>query len=63
MTLDKFLTAYEGETEVKYRFWNSKKKSMTYLSIKFLISYTAGENIYLKDILNEKKAFNLKCTL
>lgn len=55
MTVDKFLTAYEGKTEVKYRFWNSKKESMTYLSIKFPTSYTAGENIYLKDILNEKE--------
>jgi len=55
MTIDKFLTSYEGKEEVKYRFWNSKKNIMTYLSIKFPTTYTAGENIYLKDILNEKE--------
>lgn len=36
---------------------------MTYLSIKFPTSYTVGENIYLKDILNEKEGIEFASIL
>jgi len=53
-TIDKFLKKYEGQKEVKYRFWETKKKQMTYLCINFPNNYSKGDKIYLKDILSEK---------
>ncbi|EPF2931183.1 hypothetical protein ACSL9C_004133 [Vibrio navarrensis] len=53
LTIDKFLKKYVGSKEVKYRFWESEKKRMTYMSINFPLEY--GDNrIYLKDMLSEK---------
>ncbi|MEL0609000.1 hypothetical protein [Vibrio echinoideorum] len=53
LTIDKFLKKYVGFKEVKYRFWESEKKRMTYMNINFPLEY--GENrIYLKDMLSEK---------
>ncbi len=50
----KFLRKYEGHEVVKYRFWETKKKLMTYISIRFPKDYTKGEQIFLRDILSEK---------
>lgn len=52
--IDKFLSDYQGRTEVKYRFWESDKKRMTYLSINFPQKYDDSK-IYVKDILTEKE--------
>lgn len=52
-SIDRFLKKYQGSSEVKYRFWEEKKKQMTYLSINFPSIYS-DEKIYLKDIINEK---------
>ena len=45
---------YVGQKEVKYRFWESDKKRMTYLIIKFPIRYNKTEKVFLKDIVSEK---------
>ena len=52
-SIDRFLKKYQGSSEIKYRFWEEKKKQMTYLSINFPSTYS-DEKIYLKDIINEK---------
>lgn len=52
---DKFLKKYEGYKQVKYRFWETEKKRMTYLSINFPNTYSTGEKIFLKDMLSEKE--------
>jgi len=53
LTIDRFLKKYAGHEEVKYRFWEPKKKQMTYMSISFPQAYE-NEKIYLKDIITEK---------
>jgi hypothetical protein len=50
----KFIKNYVGKEPVKYRFWEAKKKKMTYLSINFPTQYKDDDKIYLKDILSEK---------
>lgn len=53
LTIDRFLKKYTGHSEIKYRFWESDKKRMTYISICFPEEY--GDNrIYLKDMVSEK---------
>lgn len=52
-SIDRFLKKYQGSSEIKYRFWEEKKKQMTYLSIDFPSTYS-DEKIYLKDIISEK---------
>ena len=52
-SVDRFLNKYQGKSEVKYRFWEEKKKQMTYLSINFPGTY-GDDKIYLKDIISEK---------
>jgi len=52
-SIDRFLKKYQGSSEIKYRFWEEKKKQMTYLSINFPSTYS-DEKIYLKNIINEK---------
>lgn len=53
-TIDRFLKKYEAKPSVKYRFWESDKKRMTYLTIAFPKKYLDGSKIYLKDIIDEK---------
>jgi hypothetical protein len=53
LTIDRFLKKYVGHNEIKYRFWEEKKKKMTYISIKFPTHYDDAK-IYLKDIISEK---------
>lgn len=53
-TIDRFLRSYSGKPEVKYRFWDPKKKEMTYLGIRFPSLYSGEEKIFLKDIVTEK---------
>lgn len=53
-TMDRFLTNFEGKTEIKYRFLDSRTKEMIYLSINFPVGYKANQKIFLKDILQER---------
>ena len=53
LSIDRFLNKYQGKPKVKYRFWEEKKKKMTYLSINFPSTY-GSDKIYLKDIISEK---------
>ena len=52
--IDKFLSKNEGKSQLKYRFWEGKKRLMTYIAINFSKSYTQGEKIFLKEMLPEK---------
>lgn len=54
-TIDKFLNKYKGHKEVKYRFWESEKKTMTYLSINFPKDYDDKSKIFLKEIISEQE--------
>lgn len=53
LTIDRFFKKFSGHKEVKYRFWETNKKLMTYISLNFPIQYDDNK-IYLKDILSEK---------
>jgi len=61
--IDKFLTKYKGKETVKYRFWEEKKKKMTYLSIRFPKRYKENYKIYLKDFLTEKEGIKFSLIL
>ncbi|WP_277655908.1 hypothetical protein [Seleniivibrio woodruffii] len=52
-SIDRFISKYEGHSEVKYRFWEEEKKRMTYISINFPKTY-GSDDIYLKDLIEEK---------
>jgi len=54
LTIDKFLKKFAGHSEVKYRFWESEKKRMTYMSICYPDKY-ADNKIYLKHMIAEKE--------
>jgi len=60
--IDKFLSEYQGKPEIKYRFWEAKKKRMTYLSIKFPKKYDDSK-IYLKEFLTEKEGLKFSFIL
>ena len=54
-SIDKFLKKYKGKEKVKYRFWETQKKRMTYLSMNFPEKYEEDTKVYLKEILSEKE--------
>jgi hypothetical protein len=62
-SIDKFLTKYKGHNPVKYRFWETEKKEMTYVSVNFPTTYTLGEKVFLKDILSEKDGVKFSVVL
>jgi hypothetical protein len=53
-TIDRFFNKYAGKEDVKYRFWDAKKKEMTYFTIGLPKIYDEDTKIYLRDILSEK---------
>lgn len=53
LTIDKFIEKYKGKPSVKYRFWETEKKQMTYLEINFPSDYKDEKKIYLKNIITE----------
>lgn len=55
MTIDKFFIHNENIGEIKYRFWSYEKETMTYLTISLPSNYSSNNNIFLKDIINEKE--------
>lgn len=62
-SIDRFLDKYKGHETVKYRFWESDKKKMTYLDINFPGKYTNDLKIYLKDMLAEKEGVKFSLIL
>ena len=62
-SIDKFLRKYVGHTEVKYRFWEADKKTMTYLTISFPIGYLDESKIYLRDIITEREGMKFSFVL
>lgn len=52
-SIDRFLATYAGHQPVKYRVWNPKKKTMTYVSINLPAKYD-NEKMFLKDLMPEK---------
>jgi hypothetical protein len=53
--IHKFLSENEGKGQLKYRFWEEKPKRMTYISVSLPSNYTAGEKVFLRDIIPEKE--------
>jgi hypothetical protein len=62
-SIDKFFEKYKGKEVVKYRFWEAKKKKMTYMSINFPTHYDKDTKIFLKDILSEKEGIKFSFIL
>ena len=54
---------YEGKNEVKYRFWEPKKKEMTYLTISFPKTYNENSKIFLRDIISEREGIKFSLIL
>jgi hypothetical protein len=54
-TIDRFFEKYQGKDTIKYRYWESDKKRMTYLSINFPSNYEGDIKFYLKNLLAEKE--------
>lgn len=54
-SIDKFLSHFAGHKEVKYRIWNPKNKTMTYVSINFPKTYADNTEVSLKDFVPEKE--------
>jgi len=53
--IHRFLSENEGNGPLKYRFWEEKPRKMTYISVSFPSNYTAGEKVFLHDIIPEKE--------
>ena len=62
-SIDKFLTKYQGQEPVKYRFWEADKKKMSYITINFPTAYREGNKVFLKDILSEKDGVKFSLVL
>jgi hypothetical protein len=62
-TIDRFLKKYLNHKEVKYRFWDNKRKIITYLVITFPIKYNGNEKLYLKDFITEKDGIKISIIL
>lgn len=54
-SVDKFLTRFAGHQEVKYRMWNPKNKTMTYVAINFPKLYDKNTEVRLRDFMPEKE--------
>lgn len=53
--IHKFLAQNEGKEPFEYRFWEEKPKRMTYISVSLPQHYTAGEKVFLSEIIPEKE--------
>jgi len=62
-SIDRFIKTYMGKETVKYRLWETQKKKMAYLSIRFPDHYEDNAPIYLKDILTEKEGIKFSFIL
>lgn len=54
-SIDSFLSKFSGHQQVKYRVWNPKTQTMTYVSINFPKNYNDGATIKLKEFVPEKE--------
>jgi len=62
-SIDRFLTRFTGHKEVKYRMWNPKNKTMTYVSINFPALYDENTEIRLTGFMPEKEGVLLIMSL
>lgn len=62
-SIDRFIRKYIGKQTVKYRFWETDKKRMTYLSINFPKHHDKKTKIYLKEFLAEKEGIKFSFIL
>lgn len=62
-TIDKFLTAYSGRKEVKYRTWHAKNKKMSYVTVTFPSAYIENREVFLKDFMPEKEGIMFTISL
>jgi hypothetical protein len=52
--IDQILSANEGKEPLKYRFWEERTNTMTYISVNFPTAYMQDDKIYLNNILPEE---------
>lgn len=53
-SIDTFLRKASSE-EIKYRYMESNRKRMTYISIRIPSDYIEGKEVYMKQIISEKE--------
>jgi len=61
--IDYFLQKYQKKEVIKYRFWEPRKKKMTYLTIHFPEEYDKDNKIYLREIMSEKEGVKFSFSL
>jgi hypothetical protein len=54
-SIDRFLRKYAARAALKYRYWESDKKLMTYVQVRFPPEYSPQYRVYLRDILDERE--------
>jgi hypothetical protein len=54
-SVDTFLRKYDNHDPVKYRYWQSQTKKMTYITFSFPNGYANGERVWLKDLISERE--------
>lgn len=59
-TIDKFLSK-EHSKDIKYRFWDSSTKKMTYVQLHLDSKYRDGEFIMLNSIISEGEGVKFLC--
>lgn len=59
-SIDKFLSKTHPE-DIKYRFWDSKAKKMTYVEVHLNTKYANNECVQLNDIISEKSGVRFLC--
>ena len=63
LSIDRSLRKYNGHEPVKFMFWESDVKRMTYLAVTFPKVYVSGEKVFLKDMLLEKEGVHFSLIL
>ena len=61
-SIDRFIRKNLSKGSIKYRFWEEKIKTMTYLSINYPNKY-CEEKIFIKDIVSEKDGIKFSMIL
>lgn len=59
-SIDRFLSRNHPE-HVKFRFWESSKKQMTYVHINLGTKYSDGEYVWLRNIVPEREGVKFLC--
>lgn len=62
-SIDRFLTEYAGQDQVRFRIWEPNYKRMTYVNVTYPEAYNDDSEIYLRDILTEREGVKFSFVL